>query len=138
MAKTCAQCGKPLSFFQRLGSGNCSECQAEIDRQQAEAAMAEAEARARREREAAERARAALREREAARRKCPSCGGTRFHKGWLPDAGGSPLIGNNCIRFRPDENIISSYQLYALACLNCGQVRLFLHEGDQTTLGGQG
>jgi hypothetical protein len=40
------------------------------------------------------------------------------------------LTGSNCIRFRPDENLISSYQLCALACLNCGHVRLFLYEGD--------
>ena len=98
MAKTCAQCGKPLSFFQRLGSSNCPECQAEIDRKQAEAAKAEAESRARLEREAAERRYAAALRGEAAsddlRRLevdgyliaggrlivCPICGHDRFHQ----------------------------------------------------------
>jgi uncharacterized Zn finger protein (UPF0148 family) len=98
MAKTCAQCGKPLSFFQRLGSGNCPECQAEIDRKQAEAAKAEAESRALLEREAAERRYAAALRGEASPddlRKlesegyliaggrlivCPVCGHDRFHQ----------------------------------------------------------
>jgi len=55
MAKTCAECGKPLSFFQRLGSSTCPKCQAEADRKQAAAAEAEAEVHARLEQEAAEK-----------------------------------------------------------------------------------
>jgi uncharacterized Zn finger protein (UPF0148 family) len=96
MAKTCAECGKPLSFFQRLGSSRCPACQAETDRKQAAAAKAEAEARARLEREAAEKRYAAalrgeasaddLRQLEsdgyliAADRLilCPVCGHDRF------------------------------------------------------------
>jgi uncharacterized Zn finger protein (UPF0148 family) len=98
MAKTCAQCGKPLSFLQRLGSSNCPECQAEIDRQQAAVAKAEAESRALLEREAAERRYAAALRGEASPddlRKlesegyliaggrlivCPICGHDRFHQ----------------------------------------------------------
>ncbi|MHB0961113.1 MAG: hypothetical protein ACYC0X_21905 [Pirellulaceae bacterium] len=97
MAKTCARCGKPLSFLQRVGSGNCSECQAEIDRQQAEAAQAEAESRKRQEQAAAKRYAAAVRGEappDDLRRLesegyliaggrlilCPVCGHDRFHQ----------------------------------------------------------
>jgi uncharacterized Zn finger protein (UPF0148 family) len=98
MAKTCAQCGKTLSFFQGLGSSHCPDCQAEIERKQAEAAAAEAESRARLEREAAERRYAAALRGEASpddlRRLesdgylvaggrlilCPVCGHDRFHQ----------------------------------------------------------
>jgi hypothetical protein len=34
--------------------------------------------------------------------------------------------------------VISSYSLYALACLTCGQVRLFLSENDQLNLADHG
>jgi len=98
MAKTCAQCGKPLSFLQRLGSSNCPECQAEIDRKQAEAAKAEAELQAGLEREAAERRYAAALHGDASSEDlrrlesdgyliaggrlivCPVCGHDRFHQ----------------------------------------------------------
>jgi uncharacterized Zn finger protein (UPF0148 family) len=100
MAKTCAQCGKALSFFQRLGSSNCPDCQAEMDRKQAEAAQAEAASRARLEREAAERRYAAALGGEASPDDvqrlesegyliaggrlivCPICGHDRFHQQW--------------------------------------------------------
>jgi uncharacterized Zn finger protein (UPF0148 family) len=96
MAKTCSQCGKSLSFFQRLGSDYCPECRAEIDRKEAEAARAEAEERARREHEAAERRYAAALRGEASPDdlsrleadgyliagdrliRCPICGHDRF------------------------------------------------------------
>jgi uncharacterized Zn finger protein (UPF0148 family) len=98
MAKTCAQCGKSLSLFQRLGSSNCPDCQAEIDRKHAEAAKAEAESQARLEREAAERRYAAALRGEASQQDlrrlesdgyliaggrlivCPVCGHDRFHQ----------------------------------------------------------
>jgi uncharacterized Zn finger protein (UPF0148 family) len=98
VAKTCAQCGQPLSLFQRLGSGHCSECQAEIDRQQAEATQAEMESRQHREREVAAKRYAAALQGEASpddlRRLesegyliaggrlilCPVCGHDRFHQ----------------------------------------------------------
>jgi uncharacterized Zn finger protein (UPF0148 family) len=98
MAKTCDQCGKPLSFFQGLGSGNCPECQAEIERKEAEAAKVQKESRTRLERESAERRYAAALRGEASlddlRRLesdgyliaggrlivCPVCGHDRFHQ----------------------------------------------------------
>ena len=98
--KTCAQCGKPLSFFQRLGSDNCSDCQVEIDRRQAKAAKAAAELRARQEREAKEKRYAQALRGEASqddlRRlesdgyliaggrliRCPVCGHDRFDQQW--------------------------------------------------------
>ncbi|MGA2254858.1 MAG: hypothetical protein ABSG53_09365 [Thermoguttaceae bacterium] len=98
MAKTCAECGKPLSFFERLGSSKCPECQAEADRKQAAAEKAEAEERARLEREAAERRYAAGLEGKASAEdlqrlaadgyliaagrliRCPICGHDRFHQ----------------------------------------------------------
>ncbi len=98
MAKTCDRCGKPLSFFQGLGSSNCPDCQVEIDRKQAGAAKAEAESQARQEREAAKRRYAAALRGEASpddlRRLeaegyliaggrlivCPICGHDRFHQ----------------------------------------------------------
>ena len=98
MAKTCAQCGKTLSFFQGLSSSHCPGCQAEIDRKQAEAAAGEAASRARLEREATERRYAAALRGEASpddlRRLesdgylvaggrlilCPVCGHDRFHQ----------------------------------------------------------
>ena len=98
VAKTCVQCGQPLSLFQRLGSGHCPECQAEIDRQRAEAAQAEAESRARREREASAKRYAEALRGEASPDDlrqlesegyliaggrlilCPVCGHDRFHQ----------------------------------------------------------
>ena len=98
MSKACTKCGKSLSFFQRLGSSLCPECQAETDRLQAEAAKAEAELRARQEREAAERRYAAALKGEASAAdleqlaadgylvaggrliRCPVCGHDRFHQ----------------------------------------------------------
>ena len=98
MAKNCVQCGKPLSFFQRLGSYHCSDCQAEIERRQWEAARAEMVSREQREREAvATRYAAALRGEASPddlRRleadgyliaggrliRCPVCGHDRFHQ----------------------------------------------------------
>lgn len=97
MAKTCVQCGKPLSFFQWLGSDSCADCQAETDRQGSEAAPAEAGSRAQPDPElAAKRYAAALRGEASAddlRRlesdgylvaggrliRCPVCGHDRFH-----------------------------------------------------------
>jgi len=98
MAKTCAQCGKPLSFLERIGSNSCAECQAEIDHKQAEAAKAESESRARLEQEAAEKRYAAALRGEARPDDlgrlesdgyliaggrlivCPVCGHDRFHQ----------------------------------------------------------
>jgi uncharacterized Zn finger protein (UPF0148 family) len=98
MAKACAQCGKALSFFERVASDCCPECQAEIERKQAEAAKAEAEARDRLEREAAEKRYAAALRGEAPPEDlqrlesdgyliaggrlivCPICGHDEFHE----------------------------------------------------------
>ena len=98
MAKTCVQCGKPLSFFQRFGSDNCPDCQAEIDRHRSEVARAEAGSRAQPDPElAANRYAAALRGEASPddlRRlesdgylvaggrliRCPVCGHDRFHQ----------------------------------------------------------
>jgi uncharacterized Zn finger protein (UPF0148 family) len=98
MAKTCAQCGKSLSFFRRIGTSYCPACRAEIERKQEEAAKAEAELRAKQEREAAEKRYAAALRGEASpedlRRlesegyliagnrliRCPVCDHDRFHQ----------------------------------------------------------
>lgn len=45
MEKSCIHCGKSLSFFQRLSSDICPDCQAEIDRQQSAAEWVESELR---------------------------------------------------------------------------------------------
>jgi hypothetical protein len=132
--KACSRCGQQISVWRWMFSGLCPDCLALAAREQAEAARkAEAEDAVRRQ--AAEaRAQAAARAREATRRKCPSCGGGRFQTGCIPDAGGSMLTGSNRMRFRPEGIPVADYQLYALACLDCGQVRVFLHEGDRANL----
>lgn len=132
--KNCPDCGQPLSFWRGLASTRCPDCQAVVDRKQAEEERrAREEADARRE-ELAERERIARGERIAHRKKCPICGSERYRAGRLPDAQGSALTGSNRARFRPEENLIKAYPLEALACLDCGHVRLFLFEEDRRNL----
>ena len=98
MAKVCAQCGKSLSFLQRLGSDYCAECQAEINRKLAEVATAEAAEKASREKLAAKKRYAAALLGQATAEElaqldadgyliagnklilCPVCGHDRFHQ----------------------------------------------------------
>lgn len=139
--KTCQDCGKELTFWQRIGSGRCPTCQGEADRKQAEAERQQAKAERLAEQQAKERRRVqaeevkqALQARVELRRKCPVCGSTRFRVGRLPDAQGSALTGSNRARFRPEENWIDAYPLEAMACLDCGYVRLFLFDSDRASL----
>jgi DNA-directed RNA polymerase subunit RPC12/RpoP len=132
--KTCQDCGKELSFWQRLGSGRCAACQGEADRKQEEARQLAARQAEERRRVEGEKERQALQIRLELRSKCPVCGSRRSRTGRLPDAGGSALIGNNRARFRPEENLIEAYDLEALACMDCGYVRLFLLEDDRAYL----
>jgi hypothetical protein len=67
-------------------------------------------------------------------RRCPCCSGNQFRFGDIPDSGGSLLTGTYRLRFKPDGNWITTYQLRAFACLSCGFVGLCLHEGDIAAL----
>ena len=132
--KKCPDCGKDLSFWQKIGSGRCPTCQEEHDRQQAEARrVAESDAQEHR-RAVAEKAAIAYQTRLVQRSKCPVCTSKRFRVGRLPDAQGSAITGSNRARFRPEESWIDAYALEALACLDCGHVRLFLFESDRAFL----
>lgn len=132
--KTCQDCGMELSFWQRLSSGRCSTCQSEADRKQAETTRQALQLAEERRQVEAERRSQALQARTALRQKCPVCGSPRYRIGRLPDAQGSALTGTNRARFRPEENWIEAYALEALACLDCGHVRLFLFESDRAYL----
>ena len=132
--KTCQGCGKALSFWQRMGANRCAECQKEEERLQAAAEQLAQQHAEERQRVEEENARRAIAARLELRKKCPVCASVRYRVGRLPDAHGSALTGSNRARFRPEENWIEAYALEALACLDCGHVRLFLFDVDRAYL----
>lgn len=123
MAKECAGCRKPMPFWKGLADDLCADCREAAD----QAAVAV-------ERAAAAQAQRELDARLAWRTKCPVCGSGHYRVGRLPDAQGSALTGSNRARFRPEENWIEAYPLEALACMDCGHVRLFLFDDDRAFL----
>ena len=98
MTNFCVQCGKSLSLLQRLATDYCPDCQAEIDRQQAETERVESEAREKQELAVSGARREAALEGKASADDllllaaegyliagnrlilCPICGHDRFHQ----------------------------------------------------------
>lgn len=58
-------------------------------------------------------------------RKCPCCSGTNLRRGAIPDSGAGTL---GRLRFKPEENWVTTHELMALACADCGHVSLYLYE----------
>lgn len=67
-------------------------------------------------------------------RKCPSCAGTELRRGVIPDTGGSALSGTHRLRFKPEENWVTTHQIQAFVCLRCGYVGLWLADGELESL----
>jgi hypothetical protein len=68
-----------------------------------------------------------------ARRKCPCCSGTNLRHGVIPDSSHQAFFAHR-LRFKPEGNWVTTHELQAFACTDCGHVGLWLYEGDLETL----
>jgi len=63
-------------------------------------------------------------------RRCPSCSGTKLRLG-------ATTAEADKLRFKPEENWVTTHELIALACTDCGHVALFLPDSELHALRGE-